>query len=430
MYLVFACVIAWGASALTSAAQTSVADAEPGGAAPAKVRKEPPQTMVLNLGLFGGGADELTAAQGDGRPAPGLHTDGDALMTYRLRAGRATFAVNARSVLRYDGARTAPAPIREQGGLEFSLTGSHSQLRVSQSVSYSPYYQFGALPDAALALRSDPLNETAQSHGDFANTDLKTVQSMTGIDWSQTINRLYTLSVGYDVRRTTFGGQNLDLSSQDISVLVVRRLSRHVSLRTGYGQRFANSTFAQTTSVRNHDLDLGLDYRRALSGSRRTTVGFRSGAAVTPQNQGTAFNLTGSAELTRQMGRTWSARVAFDRTVQPLEGFTQPLLSNAVTSTVTGALGRRARVSSSAGFTTGTVGLGPTSGNTFSDWTGAAALHVTLTRRSALEAQYFWYGHRFGTDVLLAPGLANGLSRNGLRVGITWRAPLLGHLRG
>ena len=379
--------------------------------------------MELTVALSGGGADDPRTTQS---PASGLHTDADALMTYQLRAGRATFGVNARSVVRYDTAQTALTPIREQGGLDFSLAGSRNQLRVSQTVTYSPYYQFGAIPDAT----TSPLAETAQSHGDFANSNLTAFGSTTAVDWSRSVSRLYTLSASYNLRRTTFDQPNLDQTFQSVGMRLTRRLTRYVSLRLGYMYQVADSAMARGAFGNNHDLDLGLDYSRALSVSRRTTVSFSSGSSVTPQNQGTAFNLTGNAELARRIGRTWSARVAFNRGVQPLEGFTQPVLSNAVTSTVTGALGRRARVSSSAGFTTGTVGLGSASGNTYSNWTGAAALHVTLTRRSALETQYFWYGHRFGPDVLLAPGLANGLSRNGLRVGITWRAPLLGHLRG
>ena len=348
---------------MTASAQTATPAQTPAPAPTTRPQGEPPQTMMLTWSFSGGAANESDTLATDALRGSGFHTDSDALMTYQRRAGRARFGVTARSVFRYAPSSATPTTMYDEGGVDFSVTGSRSRLHASQNVSYSPYYQLGALPDAVLS----PLSETAQSHGDFANTDLKTFRSVTGVDWSQTINRLYTLSVSYNVRRTTFSREDLDLSSQDISVRVVRRLSRYVSLRTGYGQQFANSTFAQTTSARNHDLDLGLDYSRALSVSRRTTVSFSSGSSVTPQNRGTAFNLTGNAALARQIGRTWSARVAFNRSVQVLEGFTQPVLSNAVTTTVTGALGRRASVSSSAGFTTGTVGLGPTSGNTYSN---------------------------------------------------------------
>jgi hypothetical protein len=116
--------------------------------------------------------------------------------------------------------------------------------------------------------------------------------------------------------------------------------------------------------------------------------------------------------------------------VQLLEGFAQPVVSNAINLTVSGTFSRRVRVSSSAGFTAGTVGLSTGGGNEYSNWTGAAMLHVTLTRRSAFETQYFWYNHRFGPDVVLAPGLASQLSRQGLRVGVTLFTPLVGHLKG
>ena len=96
-------------------------------------------------------------------------------------------------------------------------------------------------------------------------------------------------------------------------------LTRYVSLRLGYMYEVADSPRAGGAFGNNHDLDLGLDYTRALSESGRTTVSFRSGARVTPQDQGTAVSLTGNAEVVRRIGRTWSAASRSSRGVQPLE---------------------------------------------------------------------------------------------------------------
>ncbi len=422
MCLFFACAIASNASAQTSTAQPGGADA--GQAAPRKPSKDPPQTMMLTLALSGGGADDVTTS--DVRPT-GLHTDADALMTYKLRAGRATFGVNARSVLRYDAGQTALTPIRQQGGLEFSMAGSHSQVRVSQSLSYSPYYQFGALPDATTV---SPLGETAQSHGDFANSNLTAFGSTTAVDWNRSVSRSIALSASYNLRRTTFDQPNLDQTFQSAGMRLTRRLTRFVSLRTGYTFQVADSAITRAGVGHNHDLDLGLDYSGALSASKRTTFSFGSGWSATPQPQGMTFRPTGDAVLTRHIGRTWSAQLGLNRGVQFLEGFAQPVLSNTVTASFGGALGRRTALSSSATFSTGTVGLTGAGSNGYSDATGAIGLHFTVSRACGLDTQYFYSSHQFDHDVLLAPGLVNGLRRQGLRVGFTWRAPLLGHGKG
>jgi hypothetical protein len=100
-------------------------------------------------------------------------------------------------------------------------------------------------------------------------------------------------------------------------------------------------------------------------------------------------------------------------------------LINTVTTTLGGGLGRRASIASSATFSRGTVGMGAREANSYENWTGSVGLHFALSRRASLDARYSSYGHRFDSAVQLAPGLASGLNRQGLRVSLTWLAPLL-----
>jgi len=263
------------------------------------------------------------------------------------------------------------------------------------------------------------------AHGDFANAGVAARATTTDLALTQAISRRWSLSASYTLRRTTFGQPDLGLASQNGLVRLNYRLSRYVSLRTGYGMQTANYSFAQAGAVRGHDLDLGLDYSRALSVSRRTTVAFSSGSSAVDQGASTAFVLKGDATLTRLIGRTWNARVAVKRDVQLLDGFAHPVLANSITTSVGGGLTRRTSVSSSIGFSSGRVGVAQSAGNAYSNWTVSSGLGMVLSRRSAFEAQYFYYGHRFGQEVLLASGLAKQQLRQGVRVGITWQAPLL-----
>jgi hypothetical protein len=427
MCLIFACAIASGVSAQTSTDQPPVAPvapvADPGRPAPQKPIAESPQTMVLNLALSGGSAEDVSVTHADGSPAAGLQTDADALMTYKHHAGRAKLSVNARSVIRYESALRELTPLREEGGLEFSLAGSRSQLRLSQSAFYSPYYQFGAIPDAT----PTPLAETAQSHGDFANSNLSAFGTATTVDWSRVLGPRVALSASYSLRRTVFDQPALDQTFQSAGMRLTRRLTRFVSLRTGYTYQVAASPLTPKGYDHTHDIDLGVDYSRALAGSTRTTISFSSGISAVPLGQGMAFLPTGSATLARHIGRTWNARLGLSRSVQLLEGFSQPLLTNSVTASFGGALGRHASLSSTATYSTGVGGVAAVGDNGYSDAAGAIGLHFIVSRNSGLDIHYFYASHQYSHDLLLSPALLAALQRQGLRVGFTWRARLLGH---
>lgn len=389
-------------------------------AAQTPARQPPPapsQTVGMTVNVSAAAADNSDLF-GDGRTIAGWQTDADAQLAYERRAGKLTLGVSGRSVVRYEPLSGGVTTTRQQGTVDISMNGARSQFHATQSASYSPFYQFGfvgAEPASTLA-------ETSQSHADFANARLAAYGSATTVDMRRGIGRRSSLAFTYDLHRTTFAQSDFDLMSQNVGFSFSHRLSRYLSARTGYGYRFAESAAAPGGAIRVHNIDLGLDYSRALSFSRRTTFNFSSGSAVMPDRQRVAVTLTGAAALTRQFGRTWSARLAGNRSVQALEGFSQPVIMNTITGTVGGDLGRRTSMSMSIGLSSGSVGAA--SGNMFSAITGGVGIHLTLTRRVSLDGQYFYYGHRFDPDVVFAPGFAAQTRRNGVRAGLTWR-PLL-----
>jgi hypothetical protein len=416
------CLVLVSLVAVDASAQTPTLAATPSPAPRTSQPREPPQTLILTMSLSGSDMDDGAGGNNIGTlPISGFHTDADAIVTYKRKVGRATINATGRSVMRYAPSIGTLTSTYDQGQLAFSMVTAHSRLQGTQMVSYSPYYQFGALPDAA----ASPITETAQSHGDFANSSLSAFGSATGIDFSRAIGRRDTLSFSYNLRRTTFGARNLDLTYQGSGVLFLHKLNRSVALRTGYGYRVTNSTFTQSGFARTHNLDLGLDYNRALGFSKRTTLSFVSGASATPTEHGTRVSPTGNAALARQIGRTWRARLGVNRSVELLDGFTEPLVTNSGTVDVGGNLSRRASVSASAGYSMGVVGVDARGATSYQNWSGIVGLHLMLSRWTAVEAQYSSYGHRFEQGVQLAPGVVSQLKRQGLRVSFTWQHPVL-----
>jgi hypothetical protein len=386
-------------------------------------RREPPQTMMLTVSMSGSDAEDSVSGGTAEIPITGFHTDADAMLTYQRKLGRVTIDALGRSVLRYaPSSEVLTTTSHDQGELALTFLSRHDRFQARQSVSYSPYYQFGALPDDA----ASPLTETAQSHGDFANSSLRAVNSTTVLDYSRTISRRDALVFAYNLRRTTFADQDLDLTSQNGGIHLVHQFTRTMALRAGYAYRSADSTFTQNGTLHSQDIDLGLDYSRALGPSKRTTFTAGSGSSTTPSATGMAFNVTGNAMLTRQIGRTWRARLGATRSVQLLEGFTEPLLTNTGIVDVGGNLGRRLSVSASASYAAGVIGLDANdANNNYENGSGAAGVRLRLSRWTALETQYSYYGHRFDSGVQLAPGVVSGLRRHGVRVSLTWLRPVL-----
>ena len=412
------------AAALVACAFATAASAQttPAADQPTSTRRAPaqaPHTLALAVSLFGG-SSETALESGVDPQAVGPHADADASLSYQHHAGRVTFGLTGQSVARHSHNELTPR--LQQGGVTFAAAGQRQQFRASQTVSYTPYYQFGGMTQLTLM----PLSESALSHGDLANADLSTIAATTDVDWSRTVSERVGVSALYTRRSTTFGQSNLDMITQSAGAKLTRRVTRFASLRTGYTYRFAESAFNQA-ELRDHDLDLGLDYSRPVTASGRTTVSFGSGSSVTPQDEGLAYRLTGDAAVTRLIGRTWSARAGVNRSVHLLEGFAEPVLANVVNLGLGGSLHRRVALSSWASMSTGTVGLTAASDNGYENWSAGGGLSIMVGRRGTFDAQYFIAGDRFEDGVVLPPGLSNARrQRQGLRAGFSWRGMLVG----
>jgi hypothetical protein len=404
-------VIALCAAAIDASAQT---------AAP-RAPREPRQTITAAVNVSGAASDDSTNTFGDARTAAGQHTDADALITYQRRAGRLALSVTGRSVARYAPGTDGVTATRHQAGFDLAMTGTHTQFHAAESGSYSPFYQFGA----GVGVPVSPLAETMASHGDFANARLAAFGSSTIAELKQKIGRHAALSAAYEFHKTTFGQQDLDFASQNAGASLSQRLSRFLTLHTGYTYRAAQTSRVVAGDVVDHAVDLGLDYSRALSPTRKTTFSFSSGSSLTPSRQGMAFHLTGNALLARAIGRSWSAKFGVNRSVQLLEGFVAPMLTDAATAAIGGSLSSRTSISTSLGYAHGQSAAAQENGATFGNWTGGLGFHATLSRSTSIDAQYFYYGHRFDPRLIGGADIAHEMTRHGVRVGLTWHGVLL-----
>ena len=92
-----------------------------------------------------------------------------------------TFATTAQSVVRYQAERGDVSTVQDRATVDLAANGKKMVFHASGAVSYSPLYQFGALPDAAPAGEID----TARAHGDYTNAGVSAITSAAGVDLGQ-----------------------------------------------------------------------------------------------------------------------------------------------------------------------------------------------------------------------------------------------------
>jgi hypothetical protein len=379
-------------------------------------------TLALTLSLSGAGAAETGPASG---AFAGFQNEGEASLAYASRGQRTALNVSAQSVVRYQPAGGALSTTHDQGTADFSMTGKRATFHVSQNFTYTPLFQYGALTEtSAAAAPGGTLAETAQAHGDYANAGVGAYRSETSVDMARTLGRRSTLSVSYGLRHTTFTGAGAGFTAHAAGFRLTRQFTRHAALRAGYSYQLGGGPqVVGGVPARAHDIDLGIDYGRALSFSKRTSVSFASGSAIVTEQLRTVYRVTGDVSLTRAIGRTASAGLTYRRGVRILEGFGTPVMFDAVNAGFSGSLARRLTLVASAGVSSGVTAA--TSSGGFGTVTGAAALRMTLSRRTALEAQYFYFHQRADGAVGLPPGFMGTTNRQGVRVGVSWGTSLL-----
>jgi hypothetical protein len=225
--------------------------------------------------------------------------------------------------------------------------GRQTFLEVKQQAIYSEYYRFQLFPtllgpDYDGALIADP---------DIDLFEQPSFRYAGGASIEHQLNRRDSISGGYGYSRVGYQNEALrDWQSHRASIRYRHRVSSHMFFHLGYGYRTASSSSATRRRGRElHDLDIGVDYSRALSFSRRTSLSFGTGSAVVVTDrlnvQGAdpraTVHLIGNAVLTHELGRTWTAYAYYNRGFIFREGFDEPFLTNALSVGLNGLVTRR-----------------------------------------------------------------------------------------
>jgi opacity protein-like surface antigen len=396
------------------------------------------KSLVLTSSLYVAYDDDVYAAGsgagssgGTARPIRGFYEGAQAGLAFNKPGQRASFhasgdvAVNHYHQGRHDYSPNYVAA----AGTSIRLT-QRSQLGIDGFVGYAPEYRLGLFASPTnLGALDNPFDTVG---ADYDLYPLKSYRSAFSVGYGRSIGSRSSLSASYSVALANYVGSDLDYLTQGAGLSFAHPLTRNMSAHLGYRYSVAEYTHLagyQTQPI--HNVDVGVDYGRALSVSRRTQLRFSTGTVMvvsdsTPlDSSGRDLNvrLLGAATLNHELGRTWTAAVGYERSVEYHEGFTDPFLSDAVSASITGLLSRSLRFDGVANYSFGIVGFN--SDNGFYAVSASAGLEYGLTRRLALYARYLYYQYQFDQPAALDPRLAQALNRQGARVGLSASFPLV-----
>jgi hypothetical protein len=381
----------------------------------------------ISGGVTGGFVDPRLAVSGS-------YTGVNMGLDYSSRGRRASFTAAGSSAMSYYPSYGDNFISSYGGGVGVSVpVGRSGTLRASQTVSYSPFFRFSPVAVLPGMIPADVTVIAQTRNFDVGNFDA--LSYATSVELSRAISRRASIQGFYSSAITNFSNQPFDLREQRVGARVVRSLTRYAGVRLGYALRRGRySLESESPSRVSHDIDMGVDYARPLSFSRRTMFRLSTGSSVvmpnekavaapgSPQEARHAF-ATGTVTLVHEIGRTWNAALSLQRAIQFMEGFAEPVLSTATILGVHGYLNRRIDVTLNGSYSRGAVGVA-TRDSDFATTAVTAQLRTALTRRFAVYVEPLYYRYDFGPAAELPAGVPPLLDRRGVRFGLMTSLPL------
>ena len=353
-------------------------------------------------------------------------------LEYTLNRKRVGLAASATTAQRYYSSQASSGLLGTYfGGLSgWFQVAKKTRLSVTEDSSYQPFLSYAYFPvpnvmqgDEVTVPDVAPLFDLAVGHQTQTRNAVST--SLT-----QELTARSSLSFGgsYDVMRSS--GNAIDLTSYSadgrFSYQLAKGLGAHAGYRYQEGQ-YTGSVVAPEPTPTFHNIDVGVDYNRPLSFSRRTTLSFGTGSSAVQDYSGTHYHLTGNANLHYELNRTWNASVGYTRDAQFLENVRQSVFADSLTAGLYGLFTRRFEFSATASASRGTVGT--VGSDNFSSYFGTLSMMTGLTRLIALHTSYSYFRSRFDRTVDLPGVFQPNLARQTLQVGLSFQLPLISRAR-
>lgn len=400
--------------------------------------------LDFTLSLFGGYDDNVTANDG-GSGGFGGDPRAQASSSYGGASAALRYARNIFERVSFQaGANASSSYYADLDSLIATSYGANAALNwrinnrtgfnLAQTFSFSPFFAYAFFPVPGIVEGVD----SYEVGYDARVLRQDNVAYATTMSFSRNLTKRSTFSVSGNWQRTDFTGESAvryrDHQYYGAGAQWTYRLTEHASARLGYGYYTGDYGSAGERRLETHNIDVGIDYNRSLSFSRRTRLAFGTGTvAYASQRPGTdvtseefQFTVIGDARLSHEIGRSWVASAGYNRGVRLMQGFTEPFITDAATFTLGGFLGPRSRLSLVGGVNWGNYGTTAETQRSTRVAYVTPSFQFALLRSLALQASYFYYHYRFDEGGAPLPlGFLPEYSRQGFRVGLSLWVPLL-----
>jgi len=349
---------------------------------------------------------------------------GSLVLNYDANGRKAHFRLSLDGTTRYfDNIDYVATTYRAGASLRYDFSRRNS-ITIDELVTQSPFYffqlysplfihEFGQVPDV-----NPDLNLDRRDYFD----------ALTHLTFDHRLSNTSSAYVEGAARLGDVGsGGTRRVSEYAVGGGYRRSVSRYATLRLGY--RYVDQD-ARTT---RHDIDVGVDYARNLSVSRRTQVFFSTGTTilrsrstdplpgeVSPSN----FRLLLQAGLIHQFGRSWTGVTAYSRGVSLINGYSYPFNYDSFDLDINGYLNRRVEFTARTGLTFGSRVL--TQSEDYRVIFGSVGFTVGLSRNVALAADYLAFRYDFEPRTIFDPATLERLDRLASRVYMTFWLPIAG----
>jgi hypothetical protein len=398
------------------------------------------QSLTLNGTLSGGYShstrDEIGVAPGDPTSSNvqrGSRFERGSLgLNYSLSVPRVTVS----SAFRTSGSWYAQRsrPLLAVHTLNASMTAqgwSGMSVRAAGSLAARPVYFLNVLGSQL------PLGEQAIDLDEEIGIDPERVVSSTmnvGLTQRMTSHADFALSYVHGQSQSPSGLRDFSTNGTRAGVNVA--VAKGLGVQLGYGRM--TGVYGVNSSAprfQNDTIDVGLNFNRALSLTRRMTMSFGTGlSGVKPEGANQHYRLIGHLDINRELGRTWTISAGYRRNVSMYYTFRQPVASDSLGTTLGGLINRRVNAYAEAVAGRGMVGFGMPSSTALGSrdyraWIVATGLGFGLKRTLSLSLDYSYNHYSFGQAVQLPSALLQRLDRQSVRANINLWVPLLSRSR-
>jgi hypothetical protein len=413
------------------------------------------QLLTLSASFGGGYDDDIFGSGPGGSPPPpssnvtgggsSSYVAGSAQLGYSLSKAGVAFSASGGSGAGHYPGLSDPTVIHHNASVGASFqVARHATFSVGQIETYQPFYFFAWLPhditptevtpvfdpgtmtiadavQAASLGTKQPIaaDAVAAQHAEYY------LSSETNAGFTQGLSQRTNLSLGYAYRRSDSQSGARDFESQSAGGSLSYALGKGLSLKGGYGYSINEYPLPNGTVERfeGHTIDGGVNYNKALSVSRRTTLGFQTGMAAVSDGLQTHYNVVGNIQLTREIGRSWASGVAYSRNVSYAETFRAPVLSDNVVGGINGLFSRTVQFAASAGASRGNVGY--VADNDLESYFATTSTRFAFTRKTGLSVYYAYNRYSFANGIVLPPGISRFTNRQSFGFSVDTWVPLI-----